>query len=116
MFRQGYVAGYTEGYRGTHRGYSNQYPRSSYPSYPVSPGVAVYRSPAAQVGYRDGYEVGRSDARDGERFDPIRSGRYRSADHDYDRRYGSKDEYKRDYRAAFQQGYDQGYRENRRLR
>ena len=47
-------------------------------------------------------------------FDPIRSNRYRSGDHEYDSRYGSKDEYKRVYRDAFQRGYEQGYRENRR--
>ncbi len=71
-------------------------------------------SPAAQNGYRDGYEQGRNDARGSNRFDPIGSRRYRSGDHDYDGRYGSRDDYKREYRAAFQAGYDEGYRGSRR--
>jgi hypothetical protein len=67
-------------------------------------------SPAAANGYRDGFDQGREDRRDRKRFDPVRAPRYRAGDHDYDRRYGSRDAYKRDYRAAFMQGYEQGYR------
>ena len=54
----------------------------------------VYRGPsrAAEIGFRDGIEAGRDDARHRERFDPVRARRYRSADHDYDRRYGSRDD------------------------
>ena len=70
----------------------------------------TYTSPAVQAGYRDGFEVGRNDARDRERFDPARSRRYRSADRDYDRRFGSKNEYQREYRTAFERGYAEGYR------
>ena len=75
-------------------------------------GYPVYRgqSRAAEIGFRDGIEAGRDDARRRERFDPVRARRYRSADHDYDRRYGSRDDYKREYRSAFQAGYEQGYR------
>jgi hypothetical protein len=116
VFRQGFVDGYNESY--------NRYARSvpippAYPQrYPsgtvVLPRASTYGSPASQVGYRDGYDQGRSDARGGDRYDPVRAKRYRSADHDYDKRYGSKDEYKREYRGGFEQGYEQGYRENRR--
>src|SRR5439155_920482 len=60
-------------------------------------------------GYREGVQEGRSDARDRERFDPIRAKRYREGDHDYDSRYGSREDYKREYRAAFEQGYREGY-------
>src|SRR5207248_11636822 len=89
---------------------------AGYPSvgYGYPSNVPAYSSPAAQIGYRDGYEVGRNDARDLESFDPIRSSRYRSGDHDYDRRYGPKEEYTQIYRDAFQRGYEQGYRESRR--
>ena len=73
------------------------------------PNRGVYRSPAADNGYRDGFEAGRDDARDGDRYDPVRTSRYRSGDHNYDGRYGSRDVYKRDYRAAFEQGYREGY-------
>jgi hypothetical protein len=74
----------------------------------------VYRSAAANNGYRDGLEAGRNDARDRERFDPIRAKRYREGDHDYDGRYGSRDDYKREYRSAFEQGYREGYGAARR--
>ena len=67
------------------------------------------RSRAAEIGFRDGIEAGRDDARRRERFDPVRARRYRSADHDYDRRYGSRDEYGREYRANFERGYREGY-------
>ncbi len=124
VFRQGFAAGYNDGYRQySQGGYSQgRYPRGGYPqgSYPQG-GYGGYggsrnygSSPAGQNGYRDGYEQGRNDARGGNRFDPIGSRRYRSGDHDYDGRYGSRDDYKREYRAAFQAGYDEGYRGSRR--
>ena len=112
-FRRGFVDGYNAGYR---------YIGNVYP--PTRPGRSVDdnrgqypghgNTPAWQHGYRDGYDQGRKDVRDGDRFDPVRSSRYRSGDHDYDRRNGSRDEYKREYRSAFQRGYTQGYREYRR--
>ena len=124
VFRQGFAAGYNDGYRlYSQGGYAQgRYPRGGYPqgSYPQG-GYGSYggpgnygSSPAAQNGYRDGYEQGRNDARGRNRFDPIGSRRYRSGDHDYDGRYGSRDDYKREYRAAFQAGYDEGYRGSRR--
>ena len=123
-FRDGFISGYHDGYRhyarggrhdrgdGGHRGYD-------YPAPPRHDGRnrdpdirwgRDVRSPAADNGYRDGYAQGRDDARDGDRFDPVRASRYRSGDPGYDRRYGPRDDYKRDYRAAFQDGYAQGYR------
>jgi hypothetical protein len=125
QFRQGYEAGYSEGYRGSHRngGYGNNYPGSTYPTYPTYPsypsypnGSAIPRggySPAGDNGYRDGFEAGRSDARDRDRYDPVRAKRYREGDHNYNGRYGSRDEYKRQYRAAFEQGYREGYGQTR---
>ncbi len=106
LFRQGFVTGYNDGYRRFARG-SYGYPAPGYSS-------GRYGSPASQNGYRDGFEQGRDDARDGGRFDPVRSIRYRSADRDYNNRYGSREEYRREYRAAFQTGYEQGYRGFRR--
>lgn len=81
-------------------------PHGGYPP-PVSRGG--YASLAERNGYRDGIEAGRDDARHRERFDPVRARRYRQGDHDYDRRYGSRDEYTREYRAAFERGYRDGY-------
>jgi hypothetical protein len=115
LFRQGFVAGYNDGFRRYssqgHR-YPGQRDPRTYPGarYPVNGTF----SPAAQNGYRDGYEQGRDDARDRDRYDPVRASRYRSGDHDYNSRYGSREVYKREYRAGFQQGYDAGYRDYRR--
>jgi hypothetical protein len=78
--------------------------RAGYP-----PPRAAYGSLAERNGYRDGIDAGRDDARHRERFDPVRSRRYRDGDHDYDRRFGPRDEYKREYRAAFERGYREGY-------
>jgi hypothetical protein len=117
-FRSGFQTGYSESYN---RNARNNYPRGN--TYPVDPGRypnsypsnrGGFRSPAADNGYRDGIEAGRNDARDRGRFDPIRAKRYREGDHDYDGRYGSRDEYKREYRAAFEQGYREGYGAARR--
>ena len=114
-FRNGFESGYSEAYNRNGR-----YPRTGYPpaaSYP-GPGVVIVPrgsySPAAQNGYRDGVEAGRNDARDRDRFDPFRAKRYRDGDHDYDRRFGSRDAYRQEYRSAFQRGYEDGYRGVRR--
>jgi hypothetical protein len=112
FFRDGYRAGYTEGYnrlarferRGGYPGNGGAFPGND----------RNVGSPAARVGYRDGFEAGRNDANDRENYDPRRSKRYREGDHDFDRDYGSRDQYKLEYRAAFMQGYDEGYRGNRR--
>jgi hypothetical protein len=123
-YRDGFEAGYDEGYRAFARGGYGGDQRRTYPPAPPYPrqqepaygGSARGRftSPAAQNGYRDGLEEGQRAARSGDRFDPVREKRYRDGDHDYDRRYGSRDEYKREYRAAFQQGYEAGFRGYRR--
>ena len=117
VYQDAYRAGYTEGYDRIAR-YDR---RNTYPGYPASPNGSVSGNPgrvsgtaATQNGYRDGYEAGRDDARDRDNYDPRRAKRYRQGDHDYENRYGSRDQYKQGYRAAFQQGYEQGYRENRR--
>jgi hypothetical protein len=120
VFRDGFRVGYSEAYnRIASRDRDGRIPPVTYPSAYPAPGVviaprATYVSPAAQNGYRDGLEQGRDDARDRDRYDPIRAKRYREGDHDYHDRYGSREEYKREYRAAFQQGYDEGYRTYRR--
>jgi hypothetical protein len=118
-FRSGFESGYTEAYN-RHGNYGRAPRGDVYPTYPTDPngnGRAVPRggfSAAAQNGYRDGIQAGRDDARDHDRFDPVRAKRYREGDHDYNNRYGSRDQYKREYRAAFQQGYEEGYRNQRR--
>ena len=116
-FRAGYEAGYSDGYGGSHRdGNRRDYP--TYPTYPTYPDRGVPRgsySPATQTGFRDGFDAGRNDARDRRVYDPIRNKRYREGDHDYNNRYGSRDDYKREYRVAFEQGYRDGYGGARRF-
>jgi len=116
VYRQGFETGYDEGFRRYAR--DSRYPASGPNVYggrrraPVYGGrsqAPLYASPATQNGFRDGVEQGQRDARDGRRFDPVRAARYRQGDHDYNGRYGSRDDYKREYRSAFQQGYSQGY-------
>src|SRR4029077_7259798 len=87
--------------------YDTGYPRAGYP--PPPPPRAAYVSLAERHGYRDGIDAGRDDARPRERFDPVRSRRYRDGDHDYDRRYGPRDDYKREYPYAFERGSREGY-------
>ena len=79
----------------------------------VVPRDGELESRAENAGYRDGIDEGRSDARHHARYDPVGSRRYRSADHDYDRRIGPREEYVRHYRAAFERGYAEGYRGTR---
>jgi hypothetical protein len=120
-FRQGFQAGYNESfnrYARNGRDRDRDYPRVNtpypnggygYPNGGYGGGRVYTTSPAAQNGYRDGIEAGRDDAHDRNRFEPVRAKRYREGDHDYNGRYGSRDEYKREYRAAFEQGYREGY-------
>lgn len=65
---------------------------------------------AFDYGYRDGYDAGRNDARDRDRYEPRDERLYRSADHGYDRRYGSIGNYRNLYRDGFVSGYQEGYR------
>ena len=95
LYRSGYEAGYPEGYNRVARSVRNDPGRIYSPVNGARIGN-VYGSPAAQVGYRDGLEAGRDDARDRQRNDPRRSKRYREGDHDYNSRYGTLDQYKQD--------------------
>lgn len=69
---------------------------------------------AFRTGEEDGYKEGLRDGERGDRFDPVREKRYRSGDHGYDRRYGSKEAYKDRYRIGFRRGYEDGYQDGRR--
>jgi hypothetical protein len=104
-FRQGFEAGYTEAFNQVAR----TLPRTAPFPRGARPNPGVFGSRAADAGYRDGMQAGQNDSRHRNPFNPQRSSQYRSADHDYDRRYGNKDEYQRDYRAAFERGYADGF-------
>lgn len=94
-------------YGGTHDGNGRRW-NQQYPSWGLRD---HYTSAPFGNGYADGYEKGLDDGRDNDRYDPIRHGRYRSADHGYKRRYGSKGAYKNIYRDGFRAGYKDGYRD-----
>ena len=126
MFRDGYSTGYSDGYSRYSRYANNNGRPGQYGPYGQQggygswggtngryPGTTGYYSPASDNGARDGYEKGQEDARKNRSFDPLRHSWYRSGDHDYEGRYGSKDQYKNVYRQSFQRGYERGYQEGR---
>ena len=94
--------------RSTPYPYPDRNPSSRYPN---SGGTYRYSSAAFDNGYNDGLDKGREDGRDRDSYDPNRHSRYRSADHGYDKRYGSKDQYKEVYRDGFRAGYNDAYRQ-----
>jgi hypothetical protein len=111
-FRTGFASGYDRGYYayGGGRAVPRQAPNyGRYPTYPGYGGYGYYGE-AQERGLREGYQKGRKDARDHDRYDPRRHNWYRDGDRGYKDRYGSRDQYKRVYRDAFEQGYAQGYR------
>ena len=134
-FRRGYAEGYRIGYSRYNTRYDDRYEDRANPRGRGMPpwangrgrGNAPYGNApygdygrydrndlAFTSGYNDGYEAGLDDGRDRRRNDPIAEGRYRSADHGYQREYGSRDAYKIRYREAFKQGYQRGYDDGRR--
>lgn len=70
---------------------------------------AIQRVPF-DIGYRDGFEKGREDARDNDDYDPVRHSWYRSGTRGYDNRYGQRDQYRIVYRDGFEAGYAEAYR------
>lgn len=113
-FRQGFAEGYAEGYRRFSSRYGNdgRYAPNDRRGYGYQ-GRNDRAFSAFDIGARDGYEKGREDARDNDRFDPRRHKWYRDGDRDYNSRYGSRDRYRDEYRRGFTVGYDRGYREVR---
>jgi hypothetical protein len=104
-YRDSFRRGFQIGYRAGYGGYGSE-------GGPYGPGgVARPRvdNYAYDHGMNDGYEAGLNDGRARRRFDPIGEGRYRSGDHGYNSRYGSRESYKLTYRDAFKVGYERGY-------
>jgi hypothetical protein len=92
----------------------SQNDRYPYPSRNPNGGAGYgFGSVPFNNGYKDGFDKGREDARDRDSYDPVRHDRYRDGDHGYNKRYGTKDQYKNVYRDGFRGGYDDGYREVR---
>ena len=78
---------YGSGYSGNSRGYGN----------------------AAQIGYQDGINDGRSDRVTGHSFRPTQDDNYKDASRGYSSSFGDKQSYKNSYRQGYEQGYQQGY-------
>ena len=139
-FRSGFADGYADGYRRYSRGgygngrygdgrygdgrygngtYDPRYGNGGYGTYDPRYGNGGYGqqrgyySVAYDNGLRDGVEKGREDIRKNRSFDARRHEWYREGDHDYNSRYGNREQYKVDYRSGFTAGYEQGYRQGR---
>jgi hypothetical protein len=110
VFQDGFRSGYADGYKRVSR---LDRGRAVTPVVPYPENRAASASIAARSGYRDGFEAGHGDARDGDPYNPRLAKRYREADREYSGR-ASRDDFKREYRAAFEDGYSQGYRDARR--
>jgi len=67
------------------------------------------RDSRLQFAFRDGYNAGLRDARAHRRFAPMLAAQYRSANHGYNRGWGSRDQFAIQYRTAFRDGYERGY-------
>jgi flagellar biosynthesis/type III secretory pathway protein FliH len=111
-FRRGFTAGYWTGYdRGRSGRYQND--RGDRRDRRSRRG---FLEPAVARGYDDGWEKGKDDGSDRDRYDPARHSDYRNADDGYSRQYGSKETYQTNYRTGFRQGYEDGYRDGARRR
>lgn len=97
-FERGYRVAYDQygGYRNGPAPWSNGRDRS-------------YSDLAATNGFNDGYREGLNDGRHRHRNDPYAESRYRSADHGFERWYGSREQYRWNYRDAFRRGYERGF-------
>lgn len=73
---------------------------------------AELRNRALSYGYREGYEEGREDRRNGEGYEFRDEGEYRDASAGYRDQYGDFGLYQRYFREGFERGYRDGY-ENR---
>jgi hypothetical protein len=69
-----------------------------------------FQEPAYARGYADGFDKGRDDWSDRDRYDPVRHREYRSGDNGFSSNYGNRELYRRYYREGFREGYEDGYR------
>jgi hypothetical protein len=72
-------------------------------------GSAQSRQTALNAGYNEGMKAAREDRRSG-RYNPAGHSSFRSADKDYNSRYGDRASYATYFRQAYQNGYADGWR------
>lgn len=99
--RYGNYGGYNNGQYG---GYRNDDNYSNYG------GSYEFRQTALNAGYNEGRRAGMEDRSRGEGYNYADEGHYRSADKDYNSRYGNREMYRQYFRQAFANGYADGYR------
>jgi len=101
VYNNGYYGGYrNNGYYGNPGYYGNGYYGNR---------VGYYGGNAAQIGFQDGINDGRSDRMTGHSFRPTQDDNFKNATRGYSSAYGDKQGYKNTYRQGYEQGYQQGY-------
>lgn len=118
-YREAYRSGFAQGYRESYDRYGYRVQGGTYYAAPRAPAyggtygsVGVYGQAASfafRTGENDGYRRGVDDARHGRYPDVDRQGWYRSGDHGYNGRYGSRDAYRVEYRRGFDEGYRRAF-------
>ena len=96
-----------DGYYNNNNGYYNRGRTAD--NYGYYGGSADFRQTALNAGYNEGVKAAREDRRSG-RYNPAGHSSYRSADKDYNSRYGDRAAYATYFRQAYQNGYADGWR------
>ena len=123
QYRQGYADGFREGMEDGRKGERSRledlfrwdaefdpvrnhddrmdaiYPQNQWPALHV----------ADDMGYRDGFNLGMRDRRNGRRFQPRQQKTWEQALHGFDGKSASKGQYRNAYRAAYELGYRDGF-------
>lgn len=105
-FRRGFENGYRDGFERV-RGVGNNRRNNRGP---FANQRGAFSEPAYARGYAEGFDKGRDDYDDRDRYDPVSHREYRDGDRGYNSNYGSRDLYKQHYREGFREGYEDGYR------
>jgi hypothetical protein len=85
----------------------------AYAQYPYGQRQGGYStSQPYDIGYREGWEHGRNDARGGHDFDFQHAREYQRADEGYNGRFGNHDAYRYEFRRGYERGYRDAYYDN----
>lgn len=115
-FQNGFSDGYFDGYNGRERAFLTPPPPAPQPELQPTPAPAPPPSldtTAQANGYREGYNIGQSDANSNAVYNSTASNEYQQALVGYSPSIGSSTDYQTAFRQGFTQGYDDGF--NHRL-
>ncbi|MGN6593703.1 MAG: hypothetical protein ACTHJX_12475 [Terriglobales bacterium] len=117
-FQSGFYDGYQDGFAGRARALpESAAPAPVAPTAPVAPPApepgATLDSTAKANGYREGYNIGQSDANSNAVYNATASREFREARVGYSSALGDSTAYQSAFQSAFRQGYDDGF--NHRL-